>query len=214
MPEHFRFHLIVTLAVAMLLLPLGLLLLRRGPRTRIKKIANILCSLLLGLVWSAIVILLLIRYAGLAMEWRGGYVPVLTWNKTKADFDALARNRSQQVKLAPSPATNSNAGTGWTGFRGPRRDAVYDERPIRTNWPSSGLHLRWKQPCGGGYSSFAMVNGRAFTIEQRRDMEVVVAYDIDTGRELWTNGWPAKFSEYHSDEGPRTTPTYDDGKVY
>jgi outer membrane protein assembly factor BamB len=59
-----------------------------------------------------------------------------------------------------------------------------------------------------------MVDGRAFTIEQRREDEVVVAYDVATGRELWTNGWPAKFSEYHSDEGPRTTPTYDDGDLY
>ena len=44
--------------------------------------------------------------------------------------------------------------------------------------------------------------------------QLVAAYDLETGRELWTNGWQAKFSEYHSDEGPRTTPTYDDGKIY
>lgn len=214
MPEHFRIQLIVTLVVALFSLPLGLFLLRRGRRTRGKKIASILGTVLFGLVCSAIAILLLIRYGGLEMEWRGGYVPVLTWKKTKTDFDALARNREQQAKLSSTPSTNSHASADWTGFRGPRRDAVYDERPILTNWPSSGLHLRWKQPCGGGYSSFAMVDGRAFTIEQRRDMEVAVAYDIETGRELWTNGWPAKFSEYHSDEGPRTTPTYDDGKIY
>src|SRR6201999_3662744 len=59
-----------------------------------------------------------------------------------------------------------------------------------------------------------MADGRAFTLEQRRNNEVLVAYDIETGRELWTNTWPAKFSEYHSDEGPRSTPAYDDGKVY
>ncbi len=214
MPEHFKNHLIISLSAALFLLPLGFVLLRRGPRTRIKKFATIFIALLFSLVCAAIVSLLLIRYGGLEMEWRGGYVPVLTWKKTKPDFDALARSRAQQAKLSAAPTASSHAGTDWTGFRGPRRDATYDERPILTNWPSGGLRLRWKQPCGGGYSSFAMVDGRAFTIEQRRDMEVVVAYDIETGRELWTNGWAAKFSEYHSDEGPRTTPTYDDGKIY
>ena len=34
-------------------------------------------------------------------------------------------------------------------------------------------------------------DGRAFTIEQRRDQEVVTAYDIDTGREVWAHGWKA-----------------------
>ena len=214
MPEHFRIHLIVTLVTGLFLLPPGLLLLRRGPRNRMSRIASHLCALLLALVCSAIVVLLLIHYAGLEMEWRGGYVPILTWNKTKPDFDALARSRAQQPKLSANSTTNLHTGADWTGFRGPRRDATYDEHPILTNWPVGGLRLRWKQPCGGGYSSFAMVDGRAFTIEQRRDMEVVVAYDTTTGQELWTNGWPAKFSEYHSDEGPRTTPTYDDGKIY
>jgi len=214
MPEHFRVQLIIGLIVGLTLLPPMLLLLRRGLRTRTKRFVSFVCSFLFVLVCAAIIILLLIRYGGLEMEWRGGYVPVLTWKKTKPDFDALARSRAQQAKLSVSTVTNSRASADWTGFRGPRRDATYDERPILTNWPSGSLHLRWKQPCGGGYSSFAMVDGRAFTIEQRRDMEVVVAYDIETGRELWTNGWPAKFSEYHSDEGPRTTPTYDDGKIY
>ena len=45
----------------------------------------------------------------------------------------------------------------------------------------------WKQPVGGGYASFTVARGRAFTIEQRGEDEVVAAYDVVTGRELWTN---------------------------
>ncbi len=162
----------------------------------------------------AIFTLLLIRFAGLETEWRGGYLPVFTWEKTKPDFDALERNRAQQGGRLPDSAVNKRADANWTGFRGPRGDGEYEERPILTNWPSGGLRLLWKQSCGGGYSSFAMVKDRAFTLEQRRDQEVVVAYDTGTGREIWTNGWDAKFTEYHSDDGPRSTPTYDDGKIY
>ncbi|MDB6068183.1 MAG: hypothetical protein JWR26_4391 [Pedosphaera sp.] len=195
--------------------PLGLLLLWRRPRKFGRKILGSVGIFFYGVLYSAVIALLLMRYGGLEMEWRGGYVPVLTWGKTKADFAALERNRAQQLKLSTSPAASSpNGNANWTGFRGPRSDGQYDEHPILTNWPSTGLRMLWKQSCGGGYSSFAMVDGRAFTLEQRRDNEVVVAYDIETGRELWTNSWEAKFTEYHSDDGPRTTPAYNDGKIY
>jgi len=102
----------------------------------------------------------------------------------------------------------------WTGFRGPLRDGVYRETPIRTSWPADGLTPVWKQPVGGGYASFAIAHGRAFTIEQRRAQEVVAAYDVETGRELWAHGWNAEFREWMGGDGPRATPTWFDDRVY
>ena len=102
----------------------------------------------------------------------------------------------------------------WTDFRGPQRDGHYRQRGIRTDWPPGGLTPIWKQPVGGGYASFVIVNGRAFTIEQRRANEVVAAYDVASGRELWTNAWPAAFREFMGGDGPRATPTWFDGYVY
>ena len=55
----------------------------------------------------------------------------------------------------------------WTNFRGPRRDGKYDESSVSTNWPANGLPVVWKQPVGLGHSSFAVADGKAFTIEQR-----------------------------------------------
>src|SRR2546425_6342518 len=43
---------------------------------------------------------------------------------------------------------------------------------------------------------------------------VVSAYDIETGRELWTHGWTGAFVESLGGDGPRATPTYHDGRVY
>ena len=71
----------------------------------------------------------------------------------------------------------------------------------------------WKQPIGVGYASFVVADGRAYTIEQRRGQEVVTAYDVTTGRELWTQGWNAEYSDSTGD-GPRATPTWDDGRIY
>ena len=215
MPEHFRNHLAIALVIAAVLLPfVGLVLFRRGKRTRFRRFL-FLCTMLLQVtVCGAIIILLLIQYGNLELEWRGGYVPVLTWKKTKTDMAALAASRAKPVAPAKTATVSPVGKANWTGFRGPHGDGEYREHSILTNWPAGGLRLLWKQPCGGGYSSFAMVDGRAFTIEQRLGNEVIVAYDIETGGELWTNGWAARFSEYHSDEGPRTTPTYDDGRIY
>jgi outer membrane protein assembly factor BamB len=102
----------------------------------------------------------------------------------------------------------------WTGFRGPHRNGTYDQQPIQTAWPSGGPRLLWKQPIGGGYASFAIARGRAFTIEQRGAREVVSAYDVQTGRELWTNEWTATFRESMGGDGPRATPAWADGRVF
>jgi outer membrane protein assembly factor BamB len=102
----------------------------------------------------------------------------------------------------------------WTNFRGPLRDGDYREREILTDWPNGGLKPLWKQPVGGGYASFVVARARAFTIEQRGQEEVVAAYDVRTGRELWTNTWRAEFREALGGDGPRATPTWADGRVY
>lgn len=102
----------------------------------------------------------------------------------------------------------------WTDFRGPHRDGHYDELKISTHWASQGPALLWRQPIGRGYASFVIAAGRAFTIEQRRHQEVVAAYEVETGRELWTRGWEAEFQESMGGDGPRATPTWHNGRLY
>ena len=114
---------------------------------------------------------------------------------------------------AAEPARPRVTPAVWPDFRGPARDGRSAE-VIRTDWPAGGLPLLWKQPIGLGYASFVVAGGRAFTIEQRRREEVVAAYDVETGRELWTNGWEGEFVESMGGDGPRATPTYHDGRVY
>ena len=117
--------------------------------------------------------------------------------------------------VEPTAATSPAAGAPyWTNFRGPVRDGHYRQQPVVTSWPASGPKPIWKQPVGAGYASFVIANRRAFTIEQRGGDEVVAAYDVPTGRELWTNTWRATFSESMGGEGPRATPTWADGRVY
>ncbi|HEX6184861.1 MAG TPA: PQQ-binding-like beta-propeller repeat protein [Pyrinomonadaceae bacterium] len=117
-----------------------------------------------------------------------------------------------QPGAAPAAAAKPGRRNYWTNFRGPARDGRYDEQPIRTNW-EGGLTQLWKQPSGGGYASFSVADGVAYTIEQRRGKEVVAAYLVETGRELWTNSWDAIYTDTTGD-GPRATPTWHDGRLY
>ncbi|HEX7334740.1 MAG TPA: PQQ-binding-like beta-propeller repeat protein, partial [Pyrinomonadaceae bacterium] len=123
---------------------------------------------------------------------------------------------SPTASATPSPgeaAPTAPSRNYWTNFRGPRRDGKYDETGVATNWPANGLPILWKQPVGVGHASFAVADGKAYTIEQRRNQEVVAAYDINTGRELWTQKWNAEYNDSTGD-GPRATPTWDQGRVY
>ena len=155
-------------------------------------------------------------------------------NSRQAHDAAVEQHRQQQAAQAPaapvaaasaSPQASASASPGetaaqhaagrnyWTNFRGPKRDGKYDETPVSTNWPANGPPVIWKQPVGVGFSSFAVADGKAYTIEQRRNQEVVAAYDVGTGRELWVQKWNAEFSDSTGD-GPRSTPTWDQGRIY
>jgi outer membrane protein assembly factor BamB len=194
--------------------PLGLLLLWSSGQVGLgRKIFGTIGVGLYCLLYVVGMVALLMRFTGLEFEWRGGFPPVLTWHKTHPDYEAVEASRRAQPKIAvPPPAFGAQA--DWPGFRGPHGDGHYDQTPIATNWPAEGLRPIWKQPIGGGYASFAIAGGRAFTIEQRRDQEAVTAYDVESGRELWAVAYAAKFDEPLGGEGPRATPCFSEGKVY
>jgi outer membrane protein assembly factor BamB len=200
---------------ALLFPPLGLVVLWLGGRGAGRKIFGTVVLLLYCIPYTALVIWLLIRFTGMEVEWRGGYLPAFTYHKTVPNYDAVERSRAEQAREAGATnRTNAVAPAYWTDFRGPNRDGHYDEMPILTNWPAAGPRELWRQPVGGGYGSFVVAEGLAFTIEQRRDDEVAVAYDLATGREVWTNGWAAHFQESMGGDGPRATPTYHEGRIF
>jgi outer membrane protein assembly factor BamB len=188
----------------------------------------VLCVVVIGAT-----VAVLSAFFGLRFVMSGSGMPFPTFVKSAEEQAAeVARNRAEQRAAATVPASaaaptaiasstpDATAAAApalapyWTGFRGPSRDGHYREQPILTTWPAGGLKPLWKQPSGGGYASFVVARGRAFTIEQRGGNEVVAAYDVTTGRELWTAQWPAAFRESMGGDGPRATPAWHDGVVY
>ena len=188
---------------------------------------TLLLRLLAGVVvlsaFAAGIVGFLVVAFDLQIEFAGnGFRPLFSFGAPDAHYAALEADRgSRELEAASEPAAPEPAAEDapdseayWTDFRGPRRDGLYTETAIRTEWPGTGLEPLWSQPVGGGYASFVVAGGRAFTIEQRRNEEVVAAYDVDTGVEVWTHAWSAHFQETMGGAGPRATPTWHDGRLY
>jgi outer membrane protein assembly factor BamB len=206
------------IVASILLPPLGIVLVwtRRGTES-VTKIVATCCIAALGA-----------GYIFLFIQVRKG--------SNDAHYAALEAHRAQQAaqpgtasqpaaqQPAPSAASSGSpigsetaaahaARNYWTNFRGPNRDGRYEEMAVSATWPAQGPPLLWKQPIGLGYASFVVADRRAYTIEQRRGKETVAAYDVDTGRELWTQSWNASYTDSTGD-GPRATPTWDEGRLY
>ena len=171
----------------------------------------------------AVIVLVLVVVFDMRLEFNGGLRPGVVFGDPDEHYADLEADRLGQsatptapnTAVEPAPRRQSVATAPvWTDFRGPNRDGQYTDTPILTNWPGTGLDPLWTQPVGGGYASFVVADGLAYTIEQRRDDEVVAAYDIHTGVELWTHVWPAHFEELLGGPGPRATPTWHEGRLY
>lgn len=114
----------------------------------------------------------------------------------------------------------------WPQYRGPDQTGISAEK-VSLPWPAAGPKVVWKVPTKNGFSSFAIGGGKVFT-QVNRDLdgkprELCVALDAASGKELWfadvgagaydgggDNGAPGN----NGGDGPRSTPTINDGKVY
>jgi outer membrane protein assembly factor BamB len=111
----------------------------------------------------------------------------------------------------------------WPQYRGPTTDGISPES-ISTTWPVSGPTLVWTNgSLTNGFSTFAVSQGRAFTLISKRAggtlREYCVAVDAGTGANLWEtpidlapwvpeatiNGGEGAVG-YNTGDGPRTTP--------
>jgi outer membrane protein assembly factor BamB len=101
-----------------------------------------------------------------------------------------------------------------TEYRGADHAGVFSGLNWSRDWKSKPPRIVWKQPIGGGWSSFIVVGDFAFTHEQRGDDEAVVCYEWRTGVQRWIHRARCRFNEHWTGDGPRATPTYFDGSVY
>ncbi len=102
----------------------------------------------------------------------------------------------------------------WPQWRGPNRDDVSKEKGLLQSWPAGGPKRIWLyENAGQGYGGPAVVDGKLFIMGTRGDNEALVALEANSGKELWSAEIGPMLDNDWGD-GPRGTPTVDDGRVY
>jgi outer membrane protein assembly factor BamB len=100
----------------------------------------------------------------------------------------------------------------WPNWRGPDHNGVSKETGWLSTWPAEGPKQLWKTSVGAGFSSIVVANGRAYTMGNRDNTDIVYALDAESGRVLWRHSYPADLEAYLYEGGPNATPTVE-GKV-
>jgi hypothetical protein len=102
----------------------------------------------------------------------------------------------------------------WTQWRGPQADGIAEGESLVDAIPPGGLPVLWVRELGPGYSSFAIVGDRAYTMTQSLYEQSVVCLNLKSGKTIWSHacGWPYDGGGLYP--GPRSTPTVVGGRVY
>jgi hypothetical protein len=102
----------------------------------------------------------------------------------------------------------------WPQWLGPDRDGLTKETGLLKELPEGGPKRVWLfENCGNGYAGFSIVDGALFTMGGRDEKCQLIALDANTGQELWSVEL-GPMLENGSGDGPRSTPTVEDGFVY
>lgn len=116
------------------------------------------------------------------------------------------------------PATEELKKFSWPAFHGKDRQNKSTETGLAKSWPQGGpAKLLTVTGLGEGYSSVSIAEGMIFTSGTSDNQTYVFAFDLD-GKLIWKkpNGstWKVEVSWAKGYDGPRSTPTYDNGIVY
>lgn len=116
---------------------------------------------------------------------------------------------------APSPALSNVA--GWSQWRGPSRDGVASSFTVPSAWPAQ-LTRRWQATVGLGHASPVVSGNRVVVHSRLATREVVAAYDLQSGKQLWQDSVDAPYTMNPAaadhGPGPKSTPAIADGRVF
>ncbi len=111
--------------------------------------------------------------------------------------------------------TGSCLAADWPHWRGPGMDAKSSETGLNWNWGDDGPELVYNvEGFGRGYASVSIVDGTLYTTGNTEEGgQAVIAADAASGRIKWKTPVTEANPE-HSYPGSRSTPTFDNGKLY
>jgi outer membrane protein assembly factor BamB len=147
-------------------------------------------------------------------------------NRTMKLHNCLSRKTLSLCLLATLGFSHTVSAGDWTQYRGPSFNGATTETINASKLKGKAT---WKLDTPNGFSSFAVADGIAATLISRSDedglvREACLALDAKTGKTLWSEdlsradyghtGGNAGAKGNNGGDGPRSTPTISDGKLY
>ncbi len=132
------------------------------------------------------------------------------------------------VLLPFSLSLGSARAADWPSYNGADSNRASPDAIAKTDWGGDGPAVLWKAETPAGFSSFTVADGIATTLVMREidgiNQETCVAYNAVTGKEGWAtpvgifrvdhDGGNSGAKNNSGGDGPRSTPTLHEGKVY
>ena len=97
---------------------------------------------------------------------------------------------------------------------GPNRDGVSKETDWRDDWKENPARIAWKASVGTGFSSFAVVGERVFTMGYKGGKDSVYCFEAASGKVIWKHEYASKLVDNLHEGGPAATPTVVGDWVY
>lgn len=117
--------------------------------------------------------------------------------------------------VLPCWALAAESESTWPQFLGAHRDGVIRETGLNVDWQARKPKVLWKVPLGPGWSSCSFAGDRLFTQTKRGERDLLVCLEAATGKELWSLDVAGSYiDKQRQGPGPRSTPTYVQGKLY
>ncbi len=106
-------------------------------------------------------------------------------------------------------------GGDWPQIMGANRNGISVEEKLADKWPADGPRSLWEAKIGSGFAGVAVAGGVAVLFHRVADEDTLTAYDAESGKPLWSQGFPTSFQPaIVEDDGPRAVPTIHQGRVY
>ena len=101
----------------------------------------------------------------------------------------------------------------WPHWRGPNYDGMSTETGFKTQWDGTPP-IVWQREIGSGFSAITCVGGKVFTCGTQNKQQVLFCLDADTGNVVWQLPLEKAYGDRQGGDGPRGTPTINEGRVY
>jgi outer membrane protein assembly factor BamB len=112
---------------------------------------------------------------------------------------------------APAPPASS---LDWPQWRGPERSGLSNDNGLLKQWPASGPPQVWSiSNLGEGFGSLAIKGDRIYVQGTSGSASTVFCLNRADGRTVWSAALGPKLNEGRGN-GPRSTPTLDEDRVY